>query len=88
MTQECVLAAANLIKTMDQTVDPCDDFYSYACGKYMKNTPIPQFRSAVSVMGTMRENMEYKLSRLISNDISANASGTDKAIKDFYMSKY
>ena len=88
MTEECVLAAASFIKSMDRTVDPCEDFYSYACGKYAKETPIPQFAASVSVMGTMRENMEYKLSQLISYNIPANASGTDKTIKDFYMSEF
>jgi len=32
------ILAASLINSMDRTVDPCDDFYQFACGSYIKNT--------------------------------------------------
>ncbi|BFZ14185.1 hypothetical protein BsWGS_17224 [Bradybaena similaris] len=34
-SKECVEAAAELLETMDDGEDPCDDFYQYACGGWM-----------------------------------------------------
>src|ERR1017187_3304160 len=29
------------LNAIDQSIDPCADFYQYACGTWMKNNPIP-----------------------------------------------
>uniref|UniRef100_T1JLU6 Peptidase M13 N-terminal domain-containing protein n=1 Tax=Strigamia maritima TaxID=126957 RepID=T1JLU6_STRMM len=38
VTKECTVAAASLISSMDETQDPCTDFYSYVCGDYIHKT--------------------------------------------------
>ncbi|KAG0717186.1 Endothelin-converting enzyme 2 [Chionoecetes opilio] len=37
LTKECIHAASDLLRSMDNTVDPCDDFYRYACGGWIKD---------------------------------------------------
>ncbi|KAE9420862.1 hypothetical protein Angca_010249 [Angiostrongylus cantonensis] len=37
-TQQCVLTAAHVLSKMDPTIDPCVDFYNYACGKWINNS--------------------------------------------------
>ncbi|KAJ9591591.1 hypothetical protein L9F63_001862, partial [Diploptera punctata] len=36
-TEKCILSASNLLQSMDKDVDPCENFYLYACGKWKKH---------------------------------------------------
>ncbi|KAL1917606.1 uncharacterized protein VTP21DRAFT_3999 [Calcarisporiella thermophila] len=58
---ECLLAAAGIMQDMDTTVNPCEDFYSYSCGGWIKSHPIPQDKSQVSVFDLLSDNNKETL---------------------------
>lgn len=54
-------AASSLIQAMDLSVDPCQDFFQYACGGWIKKNPIPQTKSRWTQIDVLRERLANDL---------------------------
>ena len=71
---ECVQIAARIIETMDREVDPCNNFYEYACGSWIRNTPIPDSRSRYSRFEKLSERNSIVLKEIIQGLLGANTT--------------
>ncbi|XP_032446493.1 neprilysin-like [Xiphophorus hellerii] len=60
-TADCTQSASRLIENMDATVDPCDNFYQYACGGWLKKSIIPEAQSKYGLQNILKGNMEVIL---------------------------
>ena len=52
--KDCIQAAEEILSRMDETVDPCEDFYEFACGRFIRNTTVPNDQLEVSMLSRLR----------------------------------
>lgn len=58
-----IFPAAFLLTGMDQNVDPCEDFFEFACGMWNRIHVIPEDRSSITTFEVLADQLQHVLRR-------------------------
>uniref|UniRef100_A0A8V0X882 Neprilysin n=1 Tax=Gallus gallus TaxID=9031 RepID=A0A8V0X882_CHICK len=83
-TSDCI-KSARIIENMDTTAEPCNDFYQYACGGWLKRNVIPETSSRYSNFDILRDELEVVLKDVLDTPSSNDITAVQKA-KTLYRS--
>lgn len=84
LTPGCIHAASRALDLMDESVEPCDDFYSFACGNFVKETLIPDEKVSVNTFSIIGDKLQEQLRSLISDKVDPNDSEPFNMAKRLY----
>jgi putative endopeptidase len=75
------------LNALDKRIDPCVDFYQYACGTWMKNNPIPPDRSRWGRFDELAERNLYILRDILTDaQLPGNHTAPELMVSTFYNS--
>ncbi|TPX31457.1 hypothetical protein SmJEL517_g05220 [Synchytrium microbalum] len=77
LTAECVVASARIIKAMDATVDPCDDFYEYSCAGWIQSHPLPPSKSRIGTFDDLQDENQLVLKTVLESKYIQDPNLTD-----------
>jgi putative endopeptidase len=76
------------IDSMDRSIDPCVDFFTYSCGGWIKNNPIPPDQSSWETYSKMEDENRTRLRGILeaASEPSPNRDVVQQKIGDYYAS--
>lgn len=86
LTKKCREVSAWIKKAINETVNPCEDFYEYACGQWMKDHTIPKGKLQISSFTEVRDKNNEAMKEALVTDDNLNTIDPIKKVRTFFQS--
>lgn len=84
MTIKFILTASVFQSKMNDSINPCEDFYKFSCGRFVKTTIIPDDAGSVNTINLIEGKVMSQLHTLLNSEIRENELRPFRMAKQFY----
>ncbi|KAF8630417.1 hypothetical protein AX15_002968 [Amanita polypyramis BW_CC] len=91
-TAHCIILSASILSSLDTSQDPCENFYDFANGGWLKAHPLPPDKSTFGNFEALSQQNKQVIRQILESNLSSSSFTTsyDKEIlrklRDFYSS--
>ncbi|XP_063903442.1 neprilysin-2-like isoform X1 [Zophobas morio] len=85
LSPSCIQTAAQVLQKVDLNIDPCEDFYKFACGNFIKDTVLPQYKTSISSFSIVSDMVDEQLRTLLEKPIKDTDARAFVLVKSIYQ---
>ena len=89
-SRECHEVAEYIKKSLNNSAEPCHDFYNFACGNWKKHNPLPKSYNDYNTFSKLSHHIETQLRDLLQKKLKLDSRTLEHSsimkAKDFYKS--
>ncbi|XP_015990050.2 endothelin-converting enzyme 2 isoform X5 [Rousettus aegyptiacus] len=86
LTEACIRVAGKILESLDRAVSPCEDFYQFSCGGWIRRNPLPDGRSRWNTFNSLWDQNQAILKHLLENTTFNSSSEAERKTQRFYLS--
>ncbi|CAF3975020.1 unnamed protein product [Adineta steineri] len=86
LTPFCVKAADYILDSIDETAEPCEDFYQFACGSWLKSARIPEETGVQNTFNQLDQQLDLNVIDLLSSTTVPDTTAAVAHARELYAS--
>ncbi|KAI0807426.1 Metalloprotease [Fomes fomentarius] len=84
ISSPCINLASSVLSSLDESQDPCENFYEFANGGWLKANPIPSDKGRYGNFDTLAIQNKRLLQQILSEDSSSHFAAASSLMADPY----